>query len=123
MSSELLYHGTPMTFAPTRVLCLQSHGPLESDEPDDADIFGLLADGYAVFVQLEPGDGTRYGLLFTSGAHGIDVIRIGSPSAGSVRVTLDRLITADDCGPLAPSNEWSRAFFAWWLNCLRQEGR
>jgi hypothetical protein len=122
IESDLLYHGKPMKFAPTRVLCLQSFGPLASDEPADADIFRLLSDGYSVFVELQPGDGTRYGLLLTSGANGINAMRVGSPSDGSVGVTVDKTLTTDDCRALAPGNLVSRVFFAWWLNRLRQEG-
>lgn len=117
---SLLYNGQPMRFKPTRVLCLQSHGPLVSDEPEDADIPGLLDDGYSVFVELQPGDGTRYGLLLTSGAGGITVVRIGAWGAGSALLPEGdgSHIAADDCLPLAPRNEWSRVFFAWWLTAL-----
>jgi hypothetical protein len=120
MTAQLEYQGNPMRFEPTRVLCLQSHGPLDSDEPNDANILSLLADGYAVFVELQPGDGTRYGLLLTEAVSGINVMRIGAPArGGSVYVSLGRpAIVEEDCAPLAPSNPWSRVFFAWWLNAL-----
>src|SRR3990167_10204085 len=112
-----------MRWSPTKVRCLQVHGPLEEDEPlDGLDPFRLLADGYTLFVQLEPGDGTRYGLLLTSGAHGINVMRVGAPSDGSVRLSLDRTMRPEDCIALAPGNEWTRTLLAWWLNKLRLVG-
>lgn len=120
MIPKLEYDGLPMRFTPTRIRCLQSFGPLDADEPDDADILDLLADGYSVFVELQPGDGTSYGLLLTSGAAGITVVRIGVWSDGSVLLPRgdSSHIATDDCLPLAPSNKWSRELFAWWLNGL-----
>jgi hypothetical protein len=120
INPRLEYHGQAMVFAPTRILCLQCSGPLDGDEPAHADILQLLADGYSVFVELQPGDGTRYGLLLVSGMHGVSAVRVGAASDGSVSVSLDKVLTPDDCRPLAPNNEWSRVFFAWWLNCLRR---
>lgn len=124
MERELIFQGKYMKFAPTRILCLQAHGPLDADEPSDAGILDLLANGYSVFVQLEPGDGTRYGLMLTGGAYGdnrVYATRVGSPGEGSVEVQLEQgqWLVPDDCIPLAPGNEWSRVFFAWWLNQLR----
>ena len=120
--TTLHYRECVMRWQPTRILCLQAHGPLDADEPKDADIFGLLADGYAVYVELQPGDGTRYGLFLGAGVDGIaslTVMRIGAPADGSVIVEPDRELTAEDCRPLAAMNLWSREFFAWWLNGLR----
>ncbi len=114
----LEYHGTPMAFQPTRVLCLQAHGPLEADEPEDADILELVTAGYSVFVQLEPGDGTRYGLLLSRTADGLSVMRIGDVGDGATTVIHGRPVGQLECSPLAPYNQWSRIFFAWWLNRL-----
>ncbi len=126
-ATELLYHGRPMRLAPTRILCLQAHGPLDADEPTDADILGLLTEGYAVFVQLEPGDGTRYGLLLTADLYAdsecLTVVRIGVPNGRALFVgpaNEGAALQPDECMPLARSNEWSRVFFAWWLNELRR---
>jgi hypothetical protein len=126
----LLYNGQPMKFKPTRILCLQAQGPLDSDEPDDAEVCTLLLDGYAVFVELQPGDGTRYGLLLTTGfaadrkqtvGAGINVTRIGAIADGSLIVPFGKPPTPKDCIPLAPSNEWTQLFFAWWLTALLGE--
>jgi hypothetical protein len=120
--TTLEYRGIAMRWQPTRVLCLQAHGPLDADEPRDADILELLADGYSVYVELQPGDGTRYGLFLGAGVDGlasITVMRAGAPTDGSVLVEPDRELTAEDCRPLASHNAWSREFFAWWLNGLR----
>jgi hypothetical protein len=120
--TTLDYHGIPMRWAPARILCLQAHGPLDADEPRDADLFGLLADGYSVYVELQPGDGTRYGLILGAGVDrlaAVTVMRIGAPADGSVLVEPDHELTAEDCRPLAAMNLWSRTFFAWWLNELR----
>jgi hypothetical protein len=119
---ELKFHDALMRWSPTRVRCLQAGGPLDADEPPDTDLFSLLRDGYAVFVELQPGDGTRYGLLLTSGAHGINVMRIGALSDGSVRLSLDHAMRPEDCTALAPANEWTRMLLAWWLNELRLVG-
>ena len=118
----LEYHGIAMRWASARILCLQAHGPLDADEPKDADIFGLLADGYSVYVELQPGDGTRYGLMLGAGVDGIasiTVMRIGAPADGSVLLEPDHELGPEDCRPLAAMNLWSREFFAWWLNGLR----
>jgi hypothetical protein len=123
--ATLEYRGIAMRWAPARILCLQAHGPLDADEPADADIFALLADGYSVYVELQPGDGTRYGLLLGAGTDttaAITVMRIGAAADGSVLLEADRELSPDDCRPLAAMNLWSREFFAWWLNSLRTAG-
>lgn len=120
--ARLEYHGRAMRWAPTRIRCLQAFGPLDMDEPVDTDIFYLLGEGYSVFVELQPGDATRYGLLLTSGAYGVNATRVGSACDGSVRVALDVKVTQEMCAVLAPFNEWTQIFFAWWLNELRMVG-
>lgn len=120
--TTLDYRGIAMRWAPARVLCLQAHGPLDADEPASADVFALLAEGYSVYVELQPGDGTRYGLMLGAGVDGIasiTVMRIGAAADGSVLLEADRELTAEDCRPLAAMNLWSRELFAWWLNGLR----
>lgn len=118
MTAQLEYMGRPMRLEPTEVICLQSHGPLESPEPRDADILELLNDDYAVFVELQPGDGTRYGLVLTGNSERFTVMRVGSRSEGAVTVARGITLTPAICTPLAPSNDWTRVFFAWWLNAL-----
>lgn len=122
VAETLEYQGKALRWAPTKIRCLQAFGPLEADEPLDADLFELLAGRYSVFVELQPGDGTRYGLLLTSGAYGINAMRVGEPCDGSVRVQLDVKLTPLMCATLAPFNQWSQIFFAWWLNELRMVG-
>lgn len=121
--TELAYHGRAMKFEPTRILCLQAFGPLDGDEPEGADILGLLGDGYTVFVELQPGDGTRYGLLLTGAPGRFSVMRVGGHSTGAITVEREVLTTAAMCEPLAPFNTWSQEFFAWWVNKLLSKAR
>jgi hypothetical protein len=126
--ATLEYHGRPMAFAPSRTLCFDPHGPLDGDEPIDGsspDYVGwqlaqFMDDGYSVFVELQPGDGTRYGLLLNGDGHGgMVVARVGCWSEGSVWLRSGVAVKVSECAPLAPTNAWSCVFFAWWLNTLR----
>ena len=117
---SLDYFGKPMKVEPTRVRCIAQHGPLEGDEPSSIhDIRFLLDSGYTMFVNLQPGDGTQYGLLLAPLAQrqrGCTVMRVG-PANGAVVVSPDVALQPEDCAPLS-NNPWSQQFFAWWLNHL-----
>jgi hypothetical protein len=116
--APLHYFGTAMKWCPTRVLCLQSHGPLDANEPPDADIRDLLDERYTVFVELQPGDGSRYGLLLVPGPAGVTVAQVGSYDGCAVRLAYGVPVTREACLALAPNTLWSQELFAWWLTRL-----
>lgn len=110
---DLLYNGKPMKWAPKRVLCLQAHGPLDGDEPDHTDILALVALGYSVFVMLEPGDGTRYGLMIVGNGEQVVVTRVGARSRGAVVARLGFGLPERDCAVFGEG--WTPTFLAWWI--------
>lgn len=120
--TELAYHGRAMKLTPTRILCLQAHGPLDGDEPPDVNILGLLADDYTVFVELQPGDGTRYGLLLSGPSSRFTVMRVGGYGTGAISVVRGEPVTSAMCEPLCPFNGWTQEFLAWWLSALCEGG-
>ena len=121
LARDLSYNGTPMEWKPKRILCLQPFGPLAMNEPENANILDILADGnYSVFVNLQPGDGTQYGLLLGMGSDDtFTATSVGVVSTGGIVVDLNVPMTPQDCRPLAPNSHWSRVLLAWWLNGLR----
>ncbi len=121
---DLAYHGRPLHF-PAIVLVhgLTPSGPFESPEPPEVEsILTILRARYTALVAIEPGDGTRYGLLLSFGGRApsfaLYLARVeGGPS---VRIDLERAMTTEDMRPLANGNDWTAACLAWWANELRR---
>lgn len=96
------------------------------------DLVQDLGRGFQCFVQLEPGDGTRYDLLLTWPAARLEreafhlsasearytmlVIRLrGGDVAGA---TLYGSMNYGAVKAIASGNEWTAAFLEWWLEEL-----
>lgn len=90
----LLYNGRPMAIEPHNMAL--------------AMVAGCLKDGQSVMVQLEPGDGTHYGILITPAW------------ADSVAPDMFYAFKGGTDVWDIPSikHHWTRQVFAWWFSIL-----
>ena len=111
----LEYHGIQMNPTPTRVVTIDVMGPLASDEPAELESFRFLAEGdMALSVELQPGDGTRYGLVLVRVRDGFTVNLIGQWATSGIVVRWGEVVRPLDAAPLS-ENGWTIQLMAWWL--------
>lgn len=114
LAPPLEYHGKPLTWEPinTSVLILLDG----------------LSGGFTKFVELDPGDATRYELLITWVPHLRTAFRFDEPgdhllvvrliSGDPIAVSLFGYAVFGGAGRLANGNEWSAVLLNWWLDEL-----
>lgn len=123
--TALRYGNKPMRWTPTAVRAVSAGHPLGGDELDldVRDVRALLGDGYALIVELQPGDATRYSVLLSPWEQPASAGFVLTTSGGGMWEPL----TVEWNNPLAPAddlgrhfaNPWSNRFLIWWAEELR----
>lgn len=124
MPDQLLYRDIPMR--------AEGRDPRNSSTLTVPHVRAMLEQGHHVHMYLEPGDATRYDLVFTplrSGSRqtGLVVIRLIGGHFAAAADLWDWTTGASEfqidtaAGWLSKGNEWSHALFKWWLTLLCTE--
>jgi hypothetical protein len=125
--NDLEYLGKKLTWSPTRLHCIHVSGPLLNSEfiPGSEEytaglIRRLLFENYAIYVELQPGDATRYGLILHPMQEGFIVTRLGGkidwPLLVNWHEELSDPITSTEA--LSLGNPWTAKVLYWWLDNL-----